>query len=207
MSEQLSNKTCIEFTEVLASKAPVPGGGGVAALVGALGSALCSMVGNYTTGKKKYACYEEDIQRMLKEGEEIQKNLLACIDKDAQAFEPLSKAYAIPKDAPNRQEILDQASVDACQAPLEMMRNICRSIDLLEEMHIKGSVMLASDVGCGALCSRAALECASMNIFINTKYLPEKIKQSLEEETIQMLDTYIPKAEETAKLVMAKLRG
>lgn len=207
MSEQLSNKTCIEFTEVLASKAPVPGGGGVAALVGALGSALCSMVGNYTTGKKKYACYEEDIQRMLKEGEEIQKNLLACIDKDAQAFEPLSKAYAIPKDAPNRQEILDQASVDACQAPLEMMRNICRSIDLLEEMRIKGSVMLASDVGCGALCSRAALECASMNIFINTKYLPEKIKQSLEEETIQMLDTYIPKAEETAKLVMAKLRG
>lgn len=207
MSEQLSNKTCIEFTEVLASKAPVPGGGGVAALVGALGSALCSMVGNFTTGKKKYACYEEDIQRMLREGEEIQKTLLDLIDKDAQAFEPLSRAYAIPKDAPNRQEILDKASVDACQAPLEMMRTICRSIDLLEEMRIKGSVMLASDVGCGALCSRAALECASMNIFINTKYLPTDIKKELEDETNNMLETYIPKAENTAQLVMKKLRG
>lgn len=207
MSEQLSNKTCIEFTEVLASKAPVPGGGGVAALVGALGSALCSMVGNFTTGKKKYACYEEDIQRMLREGEEIQKTLLDLIDKDAQAFEPLSRAYAIPKDAPNRQEILDKASVDACKAPLEMMRTICRSIDLLEEMRIKGSVMLASDVGCGALCSRAALECASMNIFINTKYLPIDIKKELEDETNNMLETYIPKAENTAQLVMKKLRG
>ncbi|MDO4467688.1 MAG: cyclodeaminase/cyclohydrolase family protein [Bacillota bacterium] len=207
MNKLLSKKTCVEFTEVLASKAPVPGGGGVAALVGALGSALCSMVGNFTTGKKKYACYEEDIQRILREGKEIQEKLLSLIDQDAQAFEPLSRAYAIDKNDPNREGIIEQASIDACQAPLEMMRTICRSIDLLEEMRIKGSIMLASDVGCGALCSRAALECAAMNIFVNTKTLPEEKKNSLEEETNSMLEIYLPKAEQTARLVMEKLRG
>ena len=61
--EKLTNRTCESFAEVLASKESVPGGGGAAALVGALGVALCSMVGNFTTGKKKYAEYEEDIQR------------------------------------------------------------------------------------------------------------------------------------------------
>lgn len=207
MAYKLTDKTCVEFSKQLASSEPVPGGGGAAALVGALGSALCTMVGNLTTGRKKYAQYEEDVQRMIKESEEIRAQLIELIDRDAEGFWPLQKAYSIPKDDPARAETLVKVSVDACQAPMEMMRLVCRAIDLLEEMREKGSRLLVSDVGCGALCCRAALECASMNIFINTKGLPEDVAGELEREADAMLKEYIPKAEKTAQLVMEVLRG
>lgn len=75
MSEKLAQKTCNEFTELLASEAPIPGGGGVAALAGAMSCALCSMVGNLTKGKKKYAQYEEDVLRMVSEAQALRLNL------------------------------------------------------------------------------------------------------------------------------------
>ena len=88
MPEKLMDKSCTAFADALAAKVSVPGGGGAAVYVGALGVALCSMVGNFTTGKKKYAEYEEDIQRMLAEGEEIRARLLELVDEDAEAFFP-----------------------------------------------------------------------------------------------------------------------
>ena len=94
----ISEKKCTEFVEALYSKAAVPGGGGAAALVGAVGTALAGMVGNLTTGKKKYAEFEEDIQRILKEAQALQDRLLAMIDEDAENFLPLSKAYGLPKE-------------------------------------------------------------------------------------------------------------
>ena len=164
MSEKMIEKSCADFAAVLASKAPVPGGGGAAALVGALGTALCSMVGNLTVGRKKYAQYEADVKRMLEKGAAVQERLLDLVDKDAEAFEPLSKAYSIPKDDPKHDETLEAATKFACEAPVEMMKACCEAIELLEEMLEKGSVTLISDVGCGALCCAAALESASMNI-------------------------------------------
>ncbi|MEG0035475.1 MAG: cyclodeaminase/cyclohydrolase family protein, partial [Oscillospiraceae bacterium] len=117
-----SEQTVSNFAEVLASNAPVPGGGGASALVGAVGAALASMVSNLTSGKKKYAEYEGDIQRILAEATELREALLHQIDEDAACFEPLSRAYGIPKDDPQRAEIMENALHLACTAPLSIMK-------------------------------------------------------------------------------------
>ena len=91
-------KTCEEFVEVLASNAPVPGGGGASALVGAIGMALGNMVGSLTVGKKKYADVQEDIIALKAKADALQKEFLTLIDRDAEMFEPLSRAYGLPKN-------------------------------------------------------------------------------------------------------------
>lgn len=208
MSEKMIEKSCADFAAVLASKAPVPGGGGAAALVGALGTALCSMVGNLTVGRKKYAQYEADVKRMLEKGAAVQKRLLDLVDKDAEAFEPLSKAYSISKDDPKHDETLEAATKFACEAPVEMMKACCEAIELLEEMLEKGSVTLVSDVGCGALCCAAALESASMNIFVNTKTLLDReAAAKLDDQADAMLREYMPRARKVADEVNRRLRG
>ena len=208
MSEKMIEKSCADFAAVLASKAPVPGGGGAAALVGALGTALCSMVGNLTVGRKKYAQYEADVKRMLEKGAAVQERLLDLVDKDAEAFEPLSKAYSIPKDDPKHDETLEAATKFACEAPVEMMKACCEAIELLEEMLEKGSVTLVSDVGCGALCCAAALESASMNIFVNTKTLLDReAAAKLDDQADAMLRESMPRARKVADEVNRRLRG
>ena len=208
MSEKMIEKSCADFAAVLASKAPVPGGGGAAALVGALGTALCSMVGNLTVGRKKYAQYEADVKRMLEKGAAVQERLLDLVDKDAEAFEPLSKAYSIPKDDPKHDETLEAATKFGCEAPVEMMKACCEAIELLEEMLEKGSVTLVSDVGCGALCCAAALESASMNIFVNTKTLLDReAAAKLDDQADAMLREYMPRARKVADEVNRRLRG
>ncbi len=207
MSERLTERTCAEFAAVLAAKEAVPGGGGAAALVGALGVALGSMVGNFTTGKKRFADVEDDIQRMLANGEAIRERLIELVEEDAAAFLPLSRAYAIPRDDPRRAQVLEEATKGACAAPVEMMRQIASAIELLEEMGQKGSKMLLSDVGCGALLCRAALEAASMNVFVNTKTLSDRaFAEATEAECDDLLKAYVPRAEAVADAVMGHIR-
>lgn len=208
MSEKMIDQSCAGFAEVLASKAPVPGGGGAAALTGALGAALCSMVGNLTVGRKKYAAFEPDIRVNLEKAEAVRLRLLELVDRDAEAFEPLSRAYSIPKDDPNRNTVLEEATLTACQAPMDMMEACCEAIELLEEMLEKGSVMLISDVGCGALLCLAALESASMNIFVNTKTLRSRDAAArLDGKADAMLQEYCPRARAVADAVNDRLRG
>lgn len=207
MSERLTERTCAEFAAVLAAKEAVPGGGGAAALVGALGVALGSMVGNFTTGKKRFADVEDDIQRMLANGEAIRERLIELVEEDAASFLPLSRAYAIPRDDPRRAQVLEEATKGACAAPVEMMRQIASAIELLEEMGQKGSKMLLSDVGCGALLCRAALEAASMNVFVNTKTLSDRaFAEATEAECDDLLKAYVPRAEAVADAVMGHIR-
>ena len=208
MAEPLTNLSCTDFAAILAAKESVPGGGGAAALVGALGTALCSMVGNFTTGKKTYAAVEDDVQRMLAGAEAVRLRLIDLVADDAEAFFPLSQAYGIPKDDPSRPEVLESATRNACKAPYEMMVEIAKSIELLEEMGEKGSKMLISDVGCGALFARAALEAASMNVFVNTKsYKDTDWAPELEAKCDALLSEYIPRAEACAAGVMSRIRG
>lgn len=208
MKEALTQQTCAEFTELLAARTSVPGGGGAAALVGALGAALCSMAGNFTLGRKKYAAVETDIRALLERGEQVRARLLALIDEDAEAFEPLSRAYAIPKDDPNRAETLEKATLRACAAPLEMLDQCARAVELLEEMLEKGSVMLLSDVGCGASCCRSALECAALNVYVNTRTLTDRAEAArLEARTDAVLREYGARAAAVAEKVTARLRG
>ena len=204
--EKLTELDLRGFADVLASKAPVPGGGGAAALTGALAASLCAMVGNLTVGRKKYAAVEEDVRRLTAQAEALERKLVGLVDADAEAFEPLQKAYAIPKDDPHRAEILEKVSLDACSAPMEMMKCCAEAIVLLEEMYEKGSVMLVSDAGCGALLAGAAMRCASMNIFINTKPLSSERALALEKEADALMEEYLPRAEKTAAAVMGRIR-
>ena len=203
----LNDKSLKEFAELLASKAPTPGGGGAAALTGALGIALCSMAGNLTLGRKKYADVEADVLRMLEKGESLRERLLALIDKDAEMFAPLAEAYSVPKDNPDRDAILENATMGACTAPMEILRLCCECVELLEEMLEKGSKMLVSDVGCGALCCRAAIDSAALNVFINTKSLKNREEaEKLENEVDRLTAEYSPRAAAIADEVRNRLR-
>ena len=204
---QLTEYSCTAFGQALASKASVPGGGGAAALAGALGVALCSMVGNFTTGKKKFVAVEDDVQRMLSEGEALRIRLLELVDTDALAFEPLSKAYSIPKDDPSRDEIMEEATINACRAPLEMISCCGKAMLLLQEMLEKGSKMLISDVGCGALLCKAAIESAALNVFVNTGTLNDReTAEKMEKQVDEALSTYLPMADKISAAVTAYIR-
>ena len=208
MNKGLLDGTWNTFLTLLAAKEPVPGGGGVAALVGALGVALCSMVGNYTAGKKTYADVEDDVQRMLAEAEDVRQRLIELVQEDADAFVPLSRAYAIPRDNPKRADTLERCTKLACAAPLEMMRQTGKAIALLEEMGQKGSRMLLSDIGCGALLCRAALEAASLNVYVNTKTLKDlEFAHATEQECDDLLAEFVARAEACATDVRARIRG
>ncbi len=183
--------SCTEFVTVLASNAPVPGGGGASALVGAIGTALGNMVGSLTVGKKKYADVEAEIITLKGKCDRLQKDLLDQIALDAKGFEPLAKAYGIPKDDPNRDRILEEATMVACQVPMKIMELCCESLDAIAVFAEKGSRLAVSDAGCGAVCVKAALQAASLNVFINTKTLKNReAAEEMNKKCLDMLDKY-----------------
>ena len=164
-------ENCREFAAMLASDNPAPGGGGAAALTAALGAALGSMVGALTAGKKSYAPVEEEIKAAMTALEALRLQLLDMVQKDAEGFEPLAAAYKLPKEAPDREEILERATLGACQAPVEMMELCCRAMEQVAVMAEKGSRLAVSDAGCGAALLKAGLDAAALNVYINTKSL------------------------------------
>ncbi len=195
---------CTEFVEVLASNAPVPGGGGASALVGAVGTALGNMVGSLTVGKKKYAAVEEEIVALKAKCDALQKELLEQIAADAKGFEPLAKAYGIPKDDPNRDQILEEATVTACRVPVRIMELCCEALEAIRVFAEKGSRLAVSDAGCGAVCVKAALQAASLNVFINTKTLKNReYAEELNKKCLDMLDKYGAMADEIFAAVKA----
>jgi len=201
------NKSCNEFVDLLASKASVPGGGGASALAGAIGMALGSMVGNLTVGKKKYADVEAEIVALNHKATELQKELLRLVDEDAVVFEPLSKAYGIPKDDPNRGQIMEEALRLACTVPMDIMRVCAKAIELQDEYAKKGSVMAVSDAGVGVALCKSALQGASLNVFINSQAMTDKnYASSLEAEADALLKKYCAMADEVFDFVVSKLR-
>ena len=164
-------ETCRAFTGLLASASPAPGGGGAAALTAALGTALGSMVGALTAGKKSYAPVEEEIKAAMTALEALRLQLLDMVQKDAEGFEPLAAAYKLPKETPDREEILERATLRACQAPVEMMELCCQALEQVAVMTEKGSRLAVSDAGCGAALLKAGLDAAALNVYINTKSL------------------------------------
>lgn len=206
-----SNQPCDEFIEVLASKAPVPGGGGASALVGAVGTALGNMVGSLTVGKKKYADVEAEIIELQKRSTSLQNHLLLLMERDAVVFEPLSKAYSLPKNTEEEKaykaEVMEAALKEACSVPMEIMEKCCEAIDIIDEFAKKGSVMAISDAGVGATFLRSALEGASLNVYINTKSMADReYAESLNKKADEMLDVYGKKADLIFKSVLNRLK-
>ena len=159
------NESCSRFLAELASKAPTPGGGGTAALVGAAGVALGNMVGCLTVGKKKYAAVEADLLTLNERAGALRAELEALVQADAEAFA------------------------------------------LVEEYAARGSALAVSDAGCAAALCKAALQAASLNVFINTKLMIDKTHAAaLDAQADALLSEYVPKADTVFAQVTKQLR-
>ena len=206
----LEQKTT-DFLEVLSSAAPVPGGGGASAAVGAFSSALGMMVANLTIGKKKYADVEEEIIEIREQLQYLQKELVELTDKDAEAFEPLSKAYGLPKDTPEQKEekerVMEKALYEASIVPMQIMKTVAKVMKLLETLGEKGSKIAISDVGVAVLFARAALEGASLNIYINTRLMKNREQaERLNKESDDMIEEARRMQEKIYAGVLDKIR-
>lgn len=166
-----------EFLNVLSSKEPVPGGGGACGYVAAVGMSLGNMVLALTTGKKKYVEYQDEIEKLIVRANDLTKELAECMDKDAKAFKPLSEAYGLHKDTDeqlkHREEVMERALIAASEAPLSMMEVIVEAIGLIDRISVIGSRLAISDAGVGVQMCKAALNGASLNVYINTKLMKD----------------------------------
>lgn len=173
----LEQKTT-DFLEQLSSSAPVPGGGGASAAVGAFAAALGMMVTNLTVGKKKYADVEEEILAIRDQLEIKKQELIHLVDEDAAAFEPLAKAYRMPKNTDEEKaekaRVMEIALKKAAEAPLRIMETIAETMKMIQILGEKGSRLAVSDAGVAILFAQAALEGASLNIYINTKMMQDQ---------------------------------
>lgn len=209
---EMMEKSCGQFLAELAGKAPTPGGGGASALVGAAGVALGNMVGSLTTGKKKYAAVEAGIQALNARAETLRRELEALVQADAEAFAPLAAAYGLPKDTPeqaaHKAAVLEKALDAACAVPLQIMEKCAEGITLAEEYAAKGSVLAVSDAGCAAALCKAALQAASLNVFINTKLMTDRSRADvLDAKADNLLNEFVPRADAVFASVMQKLRN
>ena len=206
-----TNETCRDFVKVLASKEPVPGGGGASALVGAIGMALGNMVGSLTVGKKKYADVQDDIVALKAKSDDLQDRLLHLVLRDAEVFEPLSKAYGMPKETEEEKakkaKVMAVVLKEASEVPLQIMECCCEAIDIMEEFAAKGSKIAISDAGVGVAFCKSALMGASLNVFINTKSMADKeLAADINARTEKMLADYTVKADNIYNSVLEKLK-
>ena len=191
----MENKTLKEFSELASSKEPVPGGGGVCALVASLAAALGEMVTNLTIGKKKYLEYTVELEDIRKEMDLLRSNLLSCINKDAEAFEPLAQAYALPKDTPGYEETLEQCLRNAADSPLLILKYAVRIIDLDERLAVIGSKISVSDAATSVMLAQGVLYGAYVNILVNTSLMKDReYAEKCNDEAIRLVDEYSVKA-------------
>ena len=208
----MSSNSIDSFIEELSSKAAVPGGGGACGLVAAVGMSLGNMVMALTNGKKKYAMYQEEVEETIKRASILTKDLLECMDKDAKAFEPLSKAYALPKETREeieyRDKVMDEALLAAAKAPLEMMELILDAMKMIDRIAQIGSRLALSDAGVGISMCNSAMEGASLNVYINTKLMKNtKEAKALELRADELRKQASEIATKTFDYVLKEIRG
>lgn len=207
-----TDKTCKEFVEVTSGKSPVPGGGSVSALVGALGTALGRMVGSLTVGKKKYADVEEEMLRLMDEADKLQQDLLDLVQGDIDIFKPLSELYGMKAETEEEKErkaaLLEEALENACQVPIQIMEKCGRAIELSGIFAEKGSKLAVSDAGASAILCKAALKAASLNVYINTGSMRNRKRAAeLNDLCAMHLMNYNTMADEIFESVVERLRG
>jgi len=178
MSDDLTSKTVVEFLDALSSSAPAPGGGSVAALSGALGAALVSMVCNLTLGKKKYADVQEEISALVERSEALRADLTALIEADVAAFTGVSVAYKMPRATPEekaaRTAAIQEALKKATVVPMQVARNCVKVIDLCTPAAEMGNVNVVSDAGVAVLMAEAGLRSAALNVLINLNAIKDQ---------------------------------
>ena len=207
----ITEKSIDEFTEELSSKAPVPGGGGAAALAGALGAALGGMVASLTLGKPKYAAVEEEMAALKEKAYRLQKDLLALVEKDAEVFAPLAEAYGMPSgtdaEKAEKERVMQVCLMKASLAPLEIMEKCGETLLLLEQFAEKGSALAVSDAGCGAALSKAAMQAAWLNVRINLRLIKdEAFAADIDGRGRGLMEKGLPLADHIYADVEAKLK-
>ena len=202
MDQSLLNLSCTGFLDALGSKSPVPGGGGVSALVGALAASFGHMVCEYTIGKKRYSEHEVDVRAAMASLSRLTHELQALVDEDARAYSLVSAAYAMRKDDPARAGAIEHALKEAAVPPLRTMVACSRVLDALEVLSLKGSVLLQADVYCGCELAMSALRCARVNVLVNTSSMTAGMRASdLEEQSAELVE----RAETVSERVLARV--
>ena len=199
------------FLAETAGSAPVPGGGSSSALNGAIATALTEMVANLTIGKKKYIDVEAEMEDIRSRLEALQQELVGLTDRDAEAFEPLSRAYGLPKETEEqrieKERVMEKALYEASVVPLQIMKTVFRVMEDLEVLGEKGSRLAVSDVGVAVLFARAALEGASLNIYINTRLMKNREQaERLNKESDELIAEAGRLQEKIYTGVLAKIR-
>lgn len=202
------DESILTFTEALASAAPAPGGGGAAALMGALAASLGAMASRLSAGRKGDAERSARLNGDAESCEALRLRFLEQIAADEAAFLPLAAAYKLPKDEPERAETLRAASLGACGAALEMLRLCGKTAALLAALRRDANPLLLSDVGCAAAACRAALLCAALNVYVNTKPYPADPEAvGLNALTESMLREHLPVLEDLELQILMDLRN
>jgi formiminotetrahydrofolate cyclodeaminase len=178
MSEKLTEKSVRTFLDELASSAPAPGGGSVAALAGALGAALISMVNNLTIGKEKYAGVQNDIKALLQKSETLRKKLIDLLEEDVAVYTQLSQTMKMPRDTEEqkaaRAKAMDRDLKAAAEVPLRVAEACVAVMELCRPVAEKGTVNAVSDVGVGILMAEAGLRSAALNVLINLGWIKDE---------------------------------
>lgn len=206
----LIEKPLTKFLDELASPSPAPGGGSVAALSGAIGAALTSMVCNLTLGKKKYQGVEAEIQKTLHASEQLRRTFTRLIDDDTAAFNKVMEAYGLPKESGDqtalRTAAIQEATKEATLIPLEVMKHIVDALSLARIVAEKGNTNSISDAGVSALMLSAAAESAALNVNINLNSIHDMdFVGWRREEVTSLLRTCKSHTEEIMKLVRGKI--
>ncbi len=167
------------FLDELASSSPTPGGGGAAAVMGAMGAALVSMMCNLTIGKKNYAAVEEEMKETLEKAENLRARLTDMIQADAEAFEQVMGAYGLAKDTDEQKQARSRAIQTALRAatdvPLACARLCAEVIELSRVVAEKGNKNVLSDAGVAVLAGQGALKSAALNVHVNLAAIKDEI--------------------------------
>ncbi len=212
MSVNYVDKTVREYANITAAREPVPGGGSVASVAGALGAALTSMVCNFTAGNPKYTEHEAEINEILPQAEELRRTLLELADKDVEVYSEVTSAYKLPRataeDKAARQRAIQEALTHAAAVPLAIARG-CREVALLAQRLVDlGNPNLLSDVGVAVLMAEAGLRGAALNVEINSASIKDAATaDGLREFLAQALPEIRVVTEEVMSKVLAKIRG
>jgi len=199
-----------DYLKEVASKAPIPGGGGASAVAGALSAALSSMVCNLTVGKKSYMAVEDDVKKILESMNSHIDSFLKLADKDAEVFYPLSRAYGFkPKDEKEKSEHeknMEKLLLDAAIIPLEVMKEARGMLDDIKFLAKNGSKLAVSDAGVAVSLLRSAVSGAMMNVVINLKYMKDKkLAGELLDEASELLENTMEKADTVYREVLEVL--
>lgn len=206
----LTDRTIHSFLDELASSSPAPGGGSVAALSGALGAALTSMVCSLTIGKKKYADVEGEMESVLQKSEELRRTFAQLIDTDTQAFNKVMEAFGLPKETDGQKALrtaaIQEAAKEAALVPLGVMKHVIDTLALAKVVAEKGNINSASDAGVSALMLHAAAEGAALNVQINLNSITDTEFTGWHgEEVASLLRTSRTKTDEVLEIVRKKI--